>query len=72
MAVSNEQYEAMLVRLNKLENAFNDLAIAIQRLATKDLVSQLLAVIQQDLASLSADVDALELRITAIEEEPLT
>jgi polyhydroxyalkanoate synthesis regulator phasin len=72
MAVSTEQYEAILARLNKLENAFNDMAVAIQRCVTLGQVQQLLAVIQADLASVDSDVDALEERVTAIEEEPLT
>lgn len=72
MAVSTEQYEAILARLNKLENSFNDLAVALGRCATIGQVQQLLAIVQQDLASVGSDVDALEERVTAIEEEPLT
>lgn len=72
MAVSTEQYEALLARTTKLENAFNDLAVALQRMATIGQVQQLLAIIQQDLASVNSDVDALEARVVAIEEEPLT
>ncbi len=70
--VSTEQYEALLARLNKLENAFNDMAVAIQRCVTSGQVQQLLAVVQADLASVNSDVDALEERVTAIEEEPMT
>ena len=72
MSVSNEQYEAILARLNAVENAFNDLAVALSRCVTIGQVQQLLVVVQQDLASVNADVDALEERVTAIEEEPLS
>ena len=72
MPVSTEQYEAILARLNKLEHAFNDFAVALNHCATIGQIQQLLAVVQQDLASINNDVDALEERVTAIEEEPLT
>jgi hypothetical protein len=68
---SMEQYEAILARLNKLENGFNDFAVALSRCATIGQVQQLLAIVQQDLASVNSDVDGLEQRVTAIEEEPL-
>lgn len=71
MAISTEQYEGLLARLNKLENGFNDMAVAIQRLVSVGQVQQLLAIVQADLASVNSDVDALELRVEAIEEEPL-
>lgn len=72
MPVSTEQYEAILVRLNKLENGFNDMAVALQRMATLSAVQQLLVVVQQALASTQSDVSSLASRVTAIEEDPET
>lgn len=66
------QYEAQLARLNALENAFNDMAVAIQRCVTIGQVQQLLAIVQTDLANVNNDIEALGERVTAIEEEPLT
>jgi hypothetical protein len=40
MAVSTEQYEALLARLNALEEGFNDLAVALGRCATIGQVQQ--------------------------------
>lgn len=71
MAVSNEQYEGILVRLNKLENSFNNLAVALSRCVTIGQVQQLLAVVQQDLTATNNSIEALDNRVTAIEEEPL-
>lgn len=69
--MNTEQYEAILARLNRLENSFNDLAVALQRCVSMTQVQQLLSLIQQDLASVNSDVNSLEARVTSIEEEPL-
>lgn len=72
MSISIQQYEVILSRLQKLENGFNDFSTALQRCATMAQVSQLLVIVQQELASLKDTVDSCEARITAIEEEPLS
>lgn len=71
MTLSTEQYEALLARLNKLENAFNDVVVALSRLATISQMQQMLVLVQNDMADTRATVTALEARVVAIEAEPL-
>lgn len=70
MAVSDSQYQALLARLRKLETTMNDVLIAIERFATLNQVQQLLTITQAELQSLGQDVDALEQRVEAIENDP--
>lgn len=72
MAISNDQYQVLLNRITALENALNDTFTALEQYITLSQVNQLNVVNQQELADLRTTVDALELRVTAIEEEPLT
>ena len=71
MSVSTSQYELLLARMSACENALNNALVAINNLASKSSVVQLLAVIQHDLADTRASVEALEIRVASIEEEPL-
>lgn len=71
MTLSTEQYEALLARLNKLENSYNDIAIALSRLVTSGQVQQLLTIVQQDIANVNSNITEISNRLTAIEEEPL-
>lgn len=70
MAISTDQYEAILARLTKLEHFCNDLAVAIERFVTLNQVQQLSSLLQTQVASLQEDVDALETRVELIENEP--
>jgi len=72
MAVSTKQYQRLLARLTALEEHANDIATAIDSLVTMQEVRQLLVVLQTDLEDVQTNVDALEARVTLIEEEPLT
>lgn len=66
------KYLAVLNRLVALENHSNDLSVAVSNLASIQQVKELLAILQATLSELDNKIDALENRITAIEEEPLT
>ena len=68
--MTNDQYEALLIRVTKLEDSFNDLVVALSRFATLNQVQGLMAIVQQDLASVHADLDGVVLRITELENEP--
>lgn len=68
--MTEEQYLALLNRVTTLENRYNDIVIALSRLVSLAQVQQLLAIAQTDLDALEASVEALDTRVTAIEEEP--
>jgi hypothetical protein len=72
MAISDEQYQRLLVRITKTEEFLNDMSVAIQSYVTLSQTNSLLTLLQQELQTLSETVAALELRVTQIEEEPLT
>ena len=71
MSITNDQYNRILSRLNKIENTLNDILTAMENYVSVGQVNQLLAITQTELAAIAENVDALELRVTAIEEEPL-
>lgn len=70
MTVSSEQYQAILARLNRLEESFNDLAVALQRCVTANQVQEIFVLAQTEMADVRAIVDSLSERVTSIEEEP--
>lgn len=67
--MTQEQYLAVLARINRLERLFNDLALAIQKLSSKDQMQQLFIVLQEELANVSAVSTALTARVTSLEED---
>lgn len=70
MAVTDQQYNILLSRLTRIENVINDLITAHDQFVTQEQVNQLLTTAQAGLDSLGSQVDALEDRVTSIEEEP--
>ena len=70
--LSEAKYIAMLRRIKILEEAYNDMATAINNLATQQQVQELLVIIQADIKNAEEQLAALENRIVAIEEEPLS
>ena len=70
--LSEAKYIAMLRRIKILEEAYNDMATAINNLATQQQVQELLVIIQADIKNVEEQLAALENRIVAIEEEPLS
>jgi len=72
MAITTDQYNALLARLITLETSYNDMAVAINSLVALDQVQQLLTISQERTEALEVTVAALEQRVTSIEEEPLS
>lgn len=72
MAISTSQYNQLLSRVTALENAHNDVVVAMEAFITLGQMNQLNTLIQTQIDDLSVQVAALEDRVTAIEEEPLT
>lgn len=72
MAITNEQYLRLLNRVKKLELMANDLAVAIDKFVELSQVTQISTLIQTEIYDLREQVTALEDRVTAIENEPLT
>jgi polyhydroxyalkanoate synthesis regulator phasin len=70
VAVSTDQYNAILSRLTKIERALNDVFTAQRRFITDAQMNEVFTVIQQEMDSLASDVEALEDRVTTLEEEP--
>ena len=71
-SISESQYQRLLSRVTALEAQANDMAVAISKFVTLSQVNQLLVISQTDIADLRAIVEALEERVTSIEEEPLS
>jgi len=69
--LSEEKYIAMLRRLKVLEEAFNNIAVAIDNLASTQQVQELLVIIQADLRAFEEKLTAIDNRVTTIEHEPL-
>ena len=69
--LSEDQYLRILSRLTAVEEALNDLATALSRYASVSQVQELLVVNKAAIDEVTEQVDALEERVTAIEEEPL-
>jgi prefoldin subunit 5 len=72
MAVSDAQYQQLLNRVSALEQAYNNLAVAISKFTTFEQINQLNVLYQTNADDIRTQVEALEERVTAIEEEPLT
>jgi len=72
MAVTDDQYQAMLARLTALENHANNLTVAIEHYITLDQLQELLVVLQTSIDDFSTRLTSLEVRTSIIENEPLT
>ncbi len=70
--LSEEKYIAMLRRLKVLEEAFNNIAVAIDNLASTQQVQELLVIVQADLRAFEEKLTAIDNRVTTIEHEPLS
>jgi len=70
--LSEAKYIALLRRVKILEEAYNDMATAINNLATQQQVQELLVILQADIKSFEEQLTALENRVATIEEEPLS
>jgi predicted nucleic acid-binding Zn-ribbon protein len=69
---TESQYNKLLNRVTALEEHHNDIAVALDRFITLDQLQELLVVIQTTIDDLETQLNAIESRVTAIEEEPLT
>lgn len=69
--LSEAQYVQLLTRIKALEEAYNNLAVAVDNLASQQQLQELLVILQADIKAFADRVTAVENRITAIEEEPL-
>lgn len=69
--LSEAKYIQLLTRIKALEEAYNNLAVAVDNLASQQQLQELLVILQADIKAFSDQVVAVENRITAIEEEPL-
>lgn len=72
MSVSDTQYQRLLSRLTALEELVNDLITAHQRFITLTQVNQLLTITQTSIQDINETIEALDNRVTAIEEEPIS
>jgi polyhydroxyalkanoate synthesis regulator phasin len=70
MAVTDSQYASLLSRLTKIERVMNDLITAQGNLVSALQVNEVFTVLQQEMDSLSSDVEALTSRVETIENEP--
>lgn len=68
---TEDQYLRLLARVTKLEETSNDLIVAMGRFITQTEISQLMVLQDTEFATLTEQVNALEARITTIEEEPV-
>lgn len=71
MEISEAQYNRLLTRLTALEERANDMAVAIDQFITLGQVNELLTTMTADLQAAVEQVEALEERVTALENEPL-
>jgi polyhydroxyalkanoate synthesis regulator phasin len=72
MAITDDQYDRLVNRITRLEETCNNLIVAQSRLISLTQVNQLLTLIQTQVQDLSEQVEALEDRVSSIEEEPLS
>jgi polyhydroxyalkanoate synthesis regulator phasin len=70
MAITTDQYTALLSRLTKIERTINDLITAQGNLVSALQVNEVFTVLQTDIISLTSDVEALTSRVETIENEP--
>lgn len=68
---TESQYQRLLARVTALEEHHNDVVVALDAFATLDQVQELLVVLQTRMNDFEETLEALEERVTAIEEEPL-
>ena len=71
MYLTLAQYQSILSRLTALEEAVNRISTAITGLVSLQQVNQLQTILQQSTSSVQTELEALALRVTAIEEDPL-
>ena len=71
-SITQAQYETLIARITALELHSNDMAVAQDKFVTNGQVNELSVVTQAQIQNLDQKVEALELRVTSIEEEPLT
>ena len=72
MAVTDAQYNGLVNRQTALETAHNDVVVAMEVFITLGQMNQLLTIQQTLIDDLTVIVTALDARVTAIENEPLT
>lgn len=70
--LTEAKYNLLLQRVTALENTLNDTIVALSRLATVAQVHELLVINSTNVEDAINRLEALEERVTAIEEEPLT
>ena len=70
MAVSTDEYNALLARLTKLERTMNDVVCALERCTSTQQVTNLFTVIQQELDAVTTSVTSLQERVEILEDEP--
>lgn len=70
--LTEAKYNLLLQRVTALENTLNDTIVALSRLATVAQVHELLVINSSNVEDVINRLEALEERVTAIEEEPLT
>lgn len=70
--LTEAKYNLLLQRVTALENTLNDTIVALSRLATVAQVHELLVINSSNVEDAINRLEALEERVTAIEEEPLT
>jgi len=69
MAVSDAQYNRLLARMSKAEEAINDIIIAQGSFITLSQLNQLMVLTQTEQDVLTEQVTSNTTRITALEEE---
>jgi hypothetical protein len=70
--LTEAKYNLLLQRVTALENTLNDTIVALSRLATVAQVHELLVINSSNVEDAINRLEALEERVSAIEEEPLT
>lgn len=71
MDLTQNQYDRILQRLRKIENAVNDIFTALESFITLDQVNQLRVLLSQEITDLREQTETLEDRVSSIENEPL-
>ena len=72
MAITTDQYNRLFARITKLEETMNNVLVAMDRLVSLTQVQQLLVLTQEAHDSLEERIDALETRVSNIEEDSLS
>lgn len=71
MAVSDSQFQQLINQVRELQRFCNNVSLALNRMITDSDLTALNVLYQTDMASIKQQIEALESRITDIEEEPL-